>query len=699
MKRLTILLLAMAVGLMLPAAAKKRPVDSIRYPELHPLQLPDVLRTATANGIQLRLIRSDKLPLIDMEIIVRGGSVYDPAAKAGLASITAQLLRIGGAGELKSEQVDQLLDSQGIDISIGASDDSFTVNLSCLRDTFPQALDILAKMLTQPVFDADKLAEIKAQAGSAISRRNDQPMQIAEREITLLIYGKDSPFGRVMEYDHLEAITVDDVRACWKAFFAPANLLCGAVGPLTADELREAFTKTLGDWQHQATIPAYPRAVERDYGCKVAFTAKADMNQSYIAVGQFGSAFDTAENPKILVFNQIFSESMDSRLFSRIRTRMGLSYGVGGGILTQMLYPGKTYFTTFTKGESTLDATKAIFDEISIIQKNPVTANELSAAKDFFLNSFVFRFSTPQQIVHNELLNEFYNLGADYLKNLQEGIRRVTIADIQQVAQRYLQPDKMIVFVLGPKEAEAGLNTLGAVKALDISIPAPALKEKIPEATAQTLQQGKTLMAAAIKKNYGGYARIRSAVSESTTNLVTPQGTFTLKMRSQEIYPDKSYQEITMPFGKMEVVINGHRGEQRGMGQKQPLPAEQIAKSKFGEMVDLVTRSERYRFQYLKEETVDGQLYDVIYVSDDEKNWAKFFVNRCSGLIEIVEKLENLMGSEGVARKNMSAHKILDGVAVPMRTDMAIGGKKVMEITVQDIRFNTTIDPKLFTIE
>ncbi len=696
MKRLIILLLTLAIGLTLPAAAKKRPVDSIRFPALNPLQSPEVLRAATANGIQLRLIPSDKLPLVNLEIMLRGGSVYDPADKAGLASVTAQLLRIGGAGDLKSDQVDQLLDSQGIDISISADDDMFTVSLSCLQDVFPRALDVLAKMLTQPGFDPDKLAEIKAQASSAISRRNDQPFQVQEREFNTLIYGRESPFGRVMEYEHVEAIGLEDVRSCWQTFFAPANMLCGAVGPLSIDGLQAEFGRALGGWQHATKLPAYPRAAERDYGFKVAFAEKAGMNQSYIAVGQFGSIFDRAENPKILVFNQIFSQSMDSRLFNRVRTRMGLTYGVGGGIMTQKLYPGKTYFTTFTKAESTLDAIRAIFDEIAIIRREPVTPAELDAAKDYFLNSFVFRYSTPQQIISNELVNEFYNLGADYLKQLQEGIRTVSIADVQQVAQRYLDADRMIVFVLGPQGADAKLGELGQLKKIDIAIPAPKLKEIIPAATPESLARGKALIAAAMKKNYSGYARVRSAASEGSLKLATPP--LSIGMKSLELYPDKSRQEMSMPFGKFEIVVNGDRGVQKAMGQVQPMPPEQIAKSRFDEFFRIFSKPEGYAFQYLKEETVGDQLYDVIYMTA-AGSWAKLYVNRRSALIEIVDKVESMMGREGLARKVLSGYRTIEGVAVPMKTVVSMEGKTVMELVLTDVRFNVPADPKQFEIQ
>ena len=90
---------------------------------------------------------------------------------------------------------------------------------------------------------------------------------------------------------------------------------------------------------------------------------------------------------------------------------------------------------------------------------------------------------------------------------------------------------------------------------------------------------------------------------------------------------------------------------------------------------------------------------DVVYVTAGDRNWAKFFVNRRSGLVEIVEKMDSLMGPEGLARKVMSGFKTVEGVAVPLQTETFMDGKKVVAVTVKDIRFNLPVDERLFEIQ
>jgi predicted Zn-dependent peptidase len=680
--------------------AQKKGFEKIKYPELNQFQLPEVHKAQTGNGLQLRLIRSKWLPLVDLEILIRGGSVYDPPAKVGLAGITANLLRIGGTGDLKPDQLDQTLDSEGIDISITSGNDYFSINLSCLRENLDQAVSILARMIRQPGFDGEKLEEIKTRLGSTIARRNDRPGSIKTREFNKLIYGQGSPFAAVLEYEHLDSIARSDVAAFYRRFFAPANMLAGVVGPVEIGEVEEIFEKYFGDWDHRASVPPYPEVKEPKYDFKVAFAEKSNLNQSYISIGHPGVKEDLSEQAKIKVFNLIFSGSFDSRLNTRIRTRMGLTYGIDGGIMTPHFYPGKTYFSTFTRSASTLKAVQAIFDEIDIIRKERVTDKELSDAKDYFINSFVFKYSSPEKILSSEMEREFYGLPRGYAEKLLEEIKTVTLDQVRQVAQQYLHPEKMIVFIVGKeKDLDGKLADLGKVKHVDISIKPPALKEKIPPATPQMLEKGKQVMTSLFMNQYRGYKRLKAMRVVSEASMSIPQGTFSLNMKSVSLYPDKFYNLVSIMGMKIETVINGEKGTVKQMGQERPMAAEQIKDRSFGSFYDMSHSPDKYSFQYLREETINAKTYDVIYVFDGEKNWQKMFINRETGLLEIEEKLSKIPGIGGIARQINSEFKTVSGLPIVYKSETFIKDKKVISYTVKEVEVNPKVDPALFNIE
>jgi predicted Zn-dependent peptidase len=707
---ITILILALLLGHMgaeFAFAAKKRKVDQLKYPELNPFKLPQIQKATTSTGIKLRLIKDEKLPLMNLTVLLKGGYAYDPPAKIGLASITGEILRIGGTKELSSEKLDKLLDSNGITISISSGDDYFRITLNCLKENFDTGISILSKILRSPAFDKEKLEEIKTKMNSAISRKNDTPRSIVYREFDKLIYGDNSSFAQSLEYEHLENISTTDIVKTYKTFFAADNLLVGVVGPMEINELRRLFEKHLGTWNATARIPPFPKVKEQTHDFKVAAAEKSNINQSYLAIGRLGSKENIEEKAKIMVFNSIFSQGFSSRLNTRVRVKMGLTYGISGGVFTEYRYPGRTYFTTFTKTGSTLDAIKAIFDEIHAIRKELVSEKELNEAKDYFLNSHVFQYSTPARRLFRSLSNEFYGRPEDADEKLIEDVKKVTAENVLEMAQKHLNPDKMVTLVVGNrediKEKAGDLSQLGKIKEIDISIKPAPLKEKIPDATPEMLKKGKEIINSLANTTYKKYKQLKSLESLKDSTMTLGARTIDIKSKTLILFPNKLYNEASIMGGmmKIESIINGKKGVRKQMGKTSPLTRENIEKQKFGDLYDIFNPIEKgkYKFQYLKEEKINGKTYDVIYIFDSQKNWVKLFINKETRFVEIEEKLSQLPGQQGTSRTVKSDFKTIKGIPFAFQSKTYVKDKLVMETTTKQINVNPRIDPSIFKIE
>lgn len=681
-------------------AAKKKGIDKLNFPPLNSFELPEIQRAELANGIKLRLIKDDKLPMVNIRIILKGGEVYDPPGKKGVTDMTAQLIRIGGAKDLKPEELDKLLDANGITINSSVSDDTFYLTLTCLDENVDNALGILAKLLMTPAFDKDKLEELKTQAAAGISRRNDQPGGINSREFDKLIYGAGSPFASQQEYEDIDNITMQDIHMVYKTFYAPGNMLVGLTGPLTIDTFKSLFEKHFGSWQAKAHVPAFPKVKEQTYDFDVAFAQKDGLNQSYLSIGHLGIKDNLEERAKISVFNSIFSQGFSSRLMTRVRVKMGLTYGIGGGINTNILYPGKTSFSTFTKSESTIEALKAIIDEIQLITKEKVSEKELKDAKDYFLNSFVFRYRSPSMILNSALNREFYGIPEDIDKKFLEDVKKVNADDVLQIAQKYLHPDKLVILVVGDKKNIKGdLSEIGKVKDIDIKIKAPALKEKIPEATPETLAKGKKIIDNLAANKYKAYKHLKTVSSKADMTMTMRGRTMDMGLYTQMMYPDKTYTEITVMGMQIKQIVNGDQGVMEQMGQKRPLPADGLKKSRFASIYSVFNEPDKYKFQYLKEEKINDNVYDVIYIFDNDKNWVKFFVNRQSGLIEIQEKMQSVGAPEALTRIINSDYKMIKGIPYPFKTVYMQKDKTVRTVNIKEAVINPKIDPAIFKIE
>src|SRR4051812_25160308 len=172
------------------------------------------------------------------------------------------------------------------------------------------------------------------------------------------------------------------------------------------------------------------------------------------------------------VMNEIMGGGFSSRLIQSIRTKLGLAYSVGGGIGSSYDHPGLAALGMGTKSETTVKSIAALETELDKMQSNPVTPAELKRAKDAILNSFVFEFDSKDKVLSERMTYEFYGYPADFLERYRAGVEKVTTADVDRVAKKYLHKDRMKVLVVGNQgEFDKPLSSLGAVTPIDITIP------------------------------------------------------------------------------------------------------------------------------------------------------------------------------------------------------------------------------------
>ena len=176
---------------------------------------------------------------------------------------------------------------------------------------------------------------------------------------------------------------------------------------------------------------------------------KSDVNQSNVWIVGLGTERSNPDYYALSVMNQIFSGGFGSRLFQNVRTKMGLAYSVGGAYGASYDHPGLFYTVAATKSASTVDATKAMLDQIDDLKTEPFTADELRRAKDELLNSFIFRYDTPEKVLTERVSLEFYGYPADFLEKYRAAIEKVTTADLERVAKKYVDRSKLAVLVVG----------------------------------------------------------------------------------------------------------------------------------------------------------------------------------------------------------------------------------------------------------
>jgi len=446
----------------------------LQYPKLRDLQVPEVERVTLPNGMQLFLLEDHELPLINVSALIRTGSVCEPADQIGLAGLTGTVMRTGGTTGKTGDEIDEQLEQIAAMVETGIGRSSGSARMSVLKEDVDMGLSVLADVLMNPVFREDKIELAKISARTGIARRNDSPGGIASREYGKLIYGPDSVYARQTEYATIDNISRDDLVAFHRKFYHPNNTMLAVWGDFESAPMVAKIKDAFKDWQKaDVELPPVPE-VKYEFPATVNAIRKDDMSQSIIRLGHVGGLMSDPDYHALMVMNEILGGGFTSRLFKNVRSRQGLAYSVGGAYRSDYDHPGMFSLSCQTKLGSTVHAINAIVEEVRKMTQEEVTDEELALAKDGFLNSFVFNFDSKGQIVNRLMTYVYYGYPADFLQKTKENVEKVTKADVQRVAKAHLRPDKLQILVVGrPDDLDQPLSTLGEVKTIDITIPAP----------------------------------------------------------------------------------------------------------------------------------------------------------------------------------------------------------------------------------
>jgi len=448
--------------------------NSLKYPKLGDIEVPEVRQVTLANGMRLFLLEDHELPLVNVSVMIRAGSIYEPAEKIGLASITGEVMRTGGTASRTGDEIDEELEAIAASVETSIGLNSGSASMSVLKRDLDKGLSILADVLMNPAFREDKIQLAKMQVGSSIARRNDSVGAVAGREFDKLIYGAESVYARHAEYATIGSITRDDLVGFHRKYFGPNNAMLAVWGDFDTSEMIEKIEQVFEKWDKiDLQLPGVPE-VKYEFRKTVNVVRKDDVNQSNVYMGHIGGLRNDPDFFSLIVMNRILGGGFTGRLFKNVRSREGLAYSVYGSYSANYDYPGEFYVGCQTKSEKTVYAIRAMLREVEKMKESEVTNEELALAKDSFLNSFVFNFESKGQIVRRLMTLEYFSYPADFLQKTKANVEKVTKADVLRVARKHLRPDKLQILAVGrPDDFDEPLSVLGPVNEIDITIPPP----------------------------------------------------------------------------------------------------------------------------------------------------------------------------------------------------------------------------------
>lgn len=404
-----------------------------------------------ANGLRVVYLKDDELPLVRGRLFVRGGSLWGPASPVGVVSAMGDQMRQGGAGSRSADALDQDLEELAATVTSSFSTEFGGVSFSALSSDLDQVFPIFADVALRPRFEGERLALWKGQSLESIRRRKEDPSTVASVAFTQLLYG-DSPYGRVSVERDIAGISREGLVTLHQKLVKPDGGLLVVTGRVDRPVVEKLVETHFGGWGARGELlpPAPPVTHQPKPGI---YFIELPFSQAAVQMGQLGVPRLTPDYPAIDMFNEVFGTSgFGSRLMQRVRTELGLTYGVYGGI-SPAVVKGVNYVFLQTKAESVAPAIEESIGVLSKMQSAPPTAVEMEEKTTAIENSFVLNFDSIDDIAVRNARLKLLDYPADYDQTYLKKVQEVTPEGVQEVAQKRWDPSSFVIVVVGNKTA------------------------------------------------------------------------------------------------------------------------------------------------------------------------------------------------------------------------------------------------------
>ncbi len=437
------------------------------------------VRRKLSNGLEVLIAERHTLPIVALNLVVKGGGTLVPPGKEGLASLAGSLLT-EGTETRTSLQIAAELAELGAAVNGTGGAESCSLGLTTLTRHLPQALGVYADVLLHPAFPEKEIDRLRVQRLSVLLRQADDPTIIAGLVFPRLIYGDAHPYGRAVAGTpkSVKSLTRDDVVNFYKMLFVPNNSALIVVGDTTPDAIMPVLEAALRDWKPGSPVPRTVPEPPPSKPVTVYLIDKPGAAQSILSVGQVGVARSTPDYFPLTIMNAILGGQFSSRINLNLREAKGYTYGATSSF-SFLQGPGPFQAGASVKTEDTKPALFELIKELTdITGPRPATAEELAFAKDRVIKGFPARFESlgggggrrgAPGLAGTLAELVLYDLPSDYFTTYRDRVEAVTAADVHRVAQKYLDPSRMIVLIVGDRaKIEPELKTLPLAKIINV---------------------------------------------------------------------------------------------------------------------------------------------------------------------------------------------------------------------------------------
>lgn len=650
-----------------------------------------------ANGLKVIVVENHKLPRVSYQLSFNTDALIE-GNKAGYTSFAGDLISKGTTTRTKN-QIDESIDYIGASLS-SSSNGLFA---SSLKKHTGKLLDVMTDILYNPTFPKEEFEKIRKRTASNLASSKTNPDAIAANIRTIVNYGEKHPYGEVQTDETIKNITLEDCKNYINTYFKPNNAYLVIVGDITPDVAKTQAEKYFSNWKSgdvpkfSYDIPQGPKGSQVRFGNKDG-AVQSVVNISYPVEMKPGSP----DAIKSSLMNSILGGGIFSgRLMQNLREKKAYTYGARSNISTDKLI-GNFNASASVRNEVTDSAVTEFIYEMSRMVKEPVSESDIKLAKNSMTGNFGRSLESPQTIAGFALNTFRYNLPKDYYNNYLKNLDAVTIADISEMAKKYIRPENCNIVVVGNKDNVAEklkkFDSDGVIDFYD------AFGKKLED---KKVEISSDVTAAGIINDYidaiGGMSKLKAVKSIHTSMKTTMMGQ-DASFETYQMMPDKFAMKVNMMgMTVQEQKFDGTKAMQAQMGNKKVITeGKQLEemKKQAAFFDQIYYTGSGFKLELKGVENIDGNnCYKLLVTDPDGEITTEFYDVKTNLLNRTVKSQKGQGGNEVAVITDFKDYKEISGVMMPHKSIISGAMPVPIELDAVIIELNQSIAPEIFKID
>ena len=413
------------------------------------------------NGLTILVVENHEIPYVSVQLGMMAGAWNEE--KPGSAAMALSMLTKGTSNQ-DEQSLTEELESYAITLGGSASMDSSSVSLGCLPEQLDRGIRLLGDVVLNNTMPEEEFKKLKKQTTTGLAISSKEPSYIADLEFRRKLYG-NHPYSRNVsgEVEDIAKLTVEDARKWWKTNARPDNATLVFAGDIDLATAGSLAKKYLIEWQAEGELPQQDLPPFPAKKPTHIFLVNNNGVQSEIRAGHLSIKHDSSDYFASRVVSGYFGGAFSSRLNETIRVEKGLTYGARGGFAAAK-QAGRFTVSTFSKNATTVEAVAAIVEEVIRLRAEPPSEKELGNTVSYFTGSFPASRETSQQVASELWSYRVLGLPDDFTQQLLSAVGATTAEKCLQVAQTHVDPDSLVIVVVGPAaKLKEGLEEIAPV--------------------------------------------------------------------------------------------------------------------------------------------------------------------------------------------------------------------------------------------